>query len=126
MCWRSASSRVEIEEAERQGGSGGQASGFQFGERDTQLFSGRKQDGAFDEVFEFADVAGPGIVRERVHGVGGNVFDVLVELAAESLNEVADKEGKIFGALAERGNLDGKDVQAVKEVTAKGALGDAL
>ncbi len=63
---------------------------------------------------------------QGVHGVGGNVLDVFVELAAESLHEVADQERDVFGALAERGDLDGKNIQAVVEVTAEGALGDAL
>ena len=61
---------------------------------------------------------------EGVHGLGGNVFDAFVELAAESLDEVADEEREIFGALAESGDLDGENVQAVEEVAAEGALGD--
>ncbi len=65
-------------------------------------------------------------MSEGVHGVGGNVLDVFVELAAESLHEVADEEGEIFGTLAECRNLDGENVQAIVEVAAKGALGDAL
>jgi len=63
-------------------------------------------------------------VGKGVHGVGGDVLDVFVELAAKSLDEVAHKERKIFGALAQRGDLDGENVQAVVEVTAEGALGD--
>jgi len=65
-------------------------------------------------------------VSEGVHGVGGNVLDVFVELAAKSLDEVAHEERKIFGALAQRGDLNGENVQAVVEVTAKSAFGDAL
>jgi len=124
MCWRSASSRVEIEEVgevdevkevkdakdERGiGASGGrEGRGFQFGEGDAQLLAGREQDGTFDEVFQFANVAGPRIVREGVQGIGGNVFDAFVELAAESLHEVANEERDVFGALAESGDLDGE------------------
>ena len=58
-------------------------------------------------------------MSEGVHGVGGNVLDVFVELAAESLHEVADEEGEIFGTLAECRNLDGENVQAIVEVAAK-------
>src|SRR6266550_2250823 len=100
--------------------------GFQFSEGDAQLFAGREQDSALDEVFEFADVTGPGIMREGVHGIGGNVFDILVELAAESLHEIANQQREIFGALAERGNLNGENIQTVIEVAAKGALGNAF
>src|SRR5882757_6731055 len=100
--------------------------GFQFSEGDAQLFAGREQDSALDEVFEFADVTRPGIMREGVHGICGNVFDILVELAAESLHEIANQQGEIFGTLAERGNLNGENIQAVIEVAAKGALGNAF
>src|SRR5439155_8075719 len=75
---------------------------------------------------EFADIAGPGVLRESVHGVGGNIFDILIELAAEALHEVANEEGKIFGAFAESGNLDGENVEAVEEVAAERAFGDTL
>jgi len=98
--------------------------GFQFGEGDAEFFAGGEEDGAFDEVFEFANVSRPGIVSEGVHGFGGNVLDAFVELAAEALHEVADEEREIFGALAEGGDLDGENVQAVKEVAAEGALGN--
>jgi len=65
-------------------------------------------------------------VSEGVHGIGRDVLDAFVELAAEALDEVADEERKIFGAFAKSGDLDGENVQAVKEVAAKGALGDKL
>jgi len=65
-------------------------------------------------------------VGQGVHGVGRNVLDVFVELAAELLHEVADEERDVLGALAERRDLNGEDVQAVIEVAAEGALGDAL
>ena len=65
-------------------------------------------------------------MSEGVHGVGGNVLDAFVELAAESLHEVANQQGEIFGALAKRGDLDGENIQAVIEVAAKSALGDAF
>src|SRR5712691_10829852 len=76
MCWRSASSRVEIGEVKEVEDEEESAAG------DAQLFAGRKKNGTFDEVFEFANVAWPGIVSEGIHGVGGNVFDAFVELAA--------------------------------------------
>src|SRR5260370_6949819 len=59
---------------------------------------------------------------KSVDGVGGNVLDTFIKAAAEFLHEVADQERDVFGALAERGDLDGENVQAVIEVAAEGAL----
>src|SRR6266581_2014360 len=69
-----------------------------------------------DEVLEFADVAGPGVAGKSVHDVSGDVLDIFVELTAESLHEVANQEREIFGALAERRDLYGENVQAVVEI----------
>jgi len=45
------------------------------------------------------------------HGVGGNILDAFVELAAKSLHEVADEEGKIpRRAREEQGSGWGKNV----------------
>src|SRR6202030_1503532 len=68
----------------------------------------------------------PGVVGQRVHGVGGNVFDSFIEAAAEFLDKVADQQRHIFPALAQRGNLNGKNVEAVVQIAAKSALGDQL
>src|SRR5260370_26721444 len=59
---------------------------------------------------------------KSVHGVGGNVLDTFIKAAAEFLHEVADEEREVFGALGERGDLDGENVQGVIEVAAEGAL----
>src|SRR2546425_2133685 len=78
----------------------------------------------FRSILQFADVAGPRVTCENVHGLGGDVFDLFVEAAAESLHEVADEERDVFVTLAERGDLNGKNVQAVIKIAAEGALGD--
>ena len=36
---------------------------FQFGKRNLQLSTARKNNRAFDKIFQLADVAGPGIFR---------------------------------------------------------------
>jgi len=97
---------------------------FQLGERDTEFFAGAEEHGAFDEIFEFADVSRPRIVHERVHRVGGNVQHGFVEAAAEILDEVADEERDVFAAFAQRRNLNRKNVEAIVEVAAKFAVGD--
>src|ERR1700675_5137865 len=91
-----------------------------------QLLAGRENHRALQEVFEFTDVAGPRIVRKRVHGVGGNVLNLFIEAAAELLHEIADEERNVLRAFAQRGDLNGKNIEAVIEVAAKGALGDSF
>src|SRR5713101_40491 len=103
---------------------GGEGGGFEFRDGDAELLAGGKKDGAFDQILQFADVAGPSVTCENVHGLGGDVFDLFVEAAAESLHEVADEERDVFVTLAERGDLNGENVQAVIKIAAEGALGD--
>src|SRR6266576_1279631 len=106
------------------GSCGGARGVFEFRERDAQLFAGREKHRAFNEILEFADVAGPGVALEGLHGVGGNVLHLFIEAAAESLHEVTYEQGNVFVALAQRRNLDGENVQAVIEVVAEGPLRD--
>src|SRR5207245_2147745 len=106
------------------GAFGDGSGGLELGERDAKVFPRREQDGALDEVFEFADVAGPGIVDERVHGVGGNVFNRFVQLAAVFLHEIAHEKRHVPRALAQRGRLNGENVQTVIEIAAEGFPGD--
>ena len=42
------------------------------------------------------------------------------------LNEIADQKRDIFGAIAQRGNLNGKYVEAVVEVATESALSDTV
>src|SRR5437879_4323767 len=61
---------------------------------------------------------------EGIHGLSGNVLDLFVKLAAESLYEVTHEEREIFGALAKGGDLNGENIQPIVKVAAKGALGN--
>src|SRR5260221_5338088 len=79
----------------------------------SSFFFFQAEDGIRDHCVTGVQTCALPILRYCVHGVGGDVLDVFVELAAKSLDEVAHKERKIFGALAQRGDLDGENVQAV-------------
>jgi hypothetical protein len=127
MCWRSASARVERGEAdEAEGAEAGEKRSAPAAARvaDLSSESGREKNSALHEIFELADVAGPGIVREGVHGVGGNVLDGFVEAAADFLDQVANEEGNVLATLAQRRDVDGENVEAIVEIAAEGALGD--
>ena len=45
----------------------------------TQGWSGRQDDGPFDDVLEFPHIARPGIVGEGLHRLGGDRVDALVQ-----------------------------------------------
>src|SRR5437762_176467 len=89
-----------------------------------KLLARGQQHGALDEVFQFADVARPGIVRESVHDVSRNVLDIFIEAAAEDLYEVAHQKKNIFRTLAKRRDLNGENVEAVIKVATESALAD--
>src|SRR6202007_1458336 len=114
----------EIERGCRE--DGGARKLLEFGDGDAKFFSRGEKDGALDEVFEFADVAGPRIVHKRIHDGRGNVLDDFVLAAAESLDEIADQEGNVFPALAEGREENGEDVEAVIKVAAEFFFGDEL
>ena len=68
---RSRRGAEEIEEVNEVGTGGGgriftgeARVATEFGERNAELFAWREEDGTLDEIFEFANVAGPGIVGE--------------------------------------------------------------
>ena len=83
-------------------------------------------DGALAEVFQLTDVAGPSVTVHPSPDGGGHFQGFSAFAAAVHVDEIAGEEGHVFGAFAERGNADGYDVEAVKEVLAKLAIGDHL
>src|SRR2546427_3710732 len=81
---------------------------------------------SLDDILQFSNVPGPGVAGDPVHRVLGYSFDVLAEL----LRVVEHKERREFrdirAPLAQRGYLNGKDVQTVKKVGAETAGPDGL
>lgn len=57
--------------------------------------------GAADDVFQFADVAGPGVTGEDGLGAGGDAADVFRVFAGVSFDEGADEVGEVFHAFSE-------------------------
>src|SRR4029077_16630502 len=81
--------------------------------------SGGEEDAALDSVIEFADVAGPGMLVQELHGhriETGDVFAIALGVAAE---EMMREEIDIFFALAQRREMDLDGVQAEKEILAE-------
>ncbi len=80
---------------------------------------GGEDDGAFKGVAEFADVAGPAVAAEEVHGVGGDVDDLRAVFPVEIFEEGAREDGDVFEAVAERREENFEDVEAVEEIFAE-------
>src|ERR1700735_1049263 len=76
----------------------------------------REQHRALDEIFQLANIAGPGIACESFHGLSRHVGDGFVKAAAELLDEISDEQRNVFRALAESGNVNGKNVEAIVKI----------
>src|ERR1700741_4448718 len=79
----------------------------------------RKDDRAFHQVLQLANVARPRIPLEGSHGFRRNAVDLLAHAAAKHLHEMRDKSRDVFPALSERRQQDGKDIQTIVQITAK-------
>ena len=82
--------------------------------------------GALHRVLQLAHVAGPAVGGEGAQGVVGEGVDALAVLLGVAAEEEEGQLGDVADALAERGDLQGDHVEAVVEILAEEALGDAL
>lgn len=91
---------------------GGQVAGFDQAAAD-------EDKGVLDDILQFPDVARIVVLHEDLEGGFGAAGDILVLAAIELGDEVLDQERDILAAVAEGGDLDIDDVDAVVEVFAK-------
>ena len=77
--------------------------------------------GVEEHVLELADVAGPGERAEALEGGAGDAAPIAVVAGGEDAEEVVDEHGQVVEALAERGDADLDDVEAVVEILAEEA-----
>jgi len=60
-----------------------------------QLLAGERQDGAFDEIFQFANVAGARSIAWRASMASAGMYSTpLLSWRLNQLHEVADEEGE--------------------------------
>src|SRR5262245_12546469 len=86
------------------------------GERYFQPLPARQNHGVLDDVSQLARIARPGIALEGLQIRPGNACDLLAHPLLEFANEGPDQRRDIPWTLAERGDDDGEDIQAVVEV----------
>ena len=72
-------------------GRGAGRNGLQLAERGSEDGAGGEDEGALEEIFEFADIAGPVPLDQGVHGFGGDAGDVLANALRDLTNEVLDE-----------------------------------
>lgn len=80
----------------------------------------------FEGVFELADVSGPRITAKQIDGFGGDMAGRDAFLEADLFHEVLGEEGNVLEAVAERGQSQRHHVEAVIQIFAEAAGGDAL
>ena len=91
------------------------------------LGAGRDDDGALDDVLQLAHVPRPRVLLEQRQHLGRElVGDVAAVLLVVLAYEVLCEREHVLAPLAQRGQLDGDDREAVVEVFAEGALPDGL
>ena len=78
----------------------------------------------FEDVFEFANISGPVVPGENIHGVARDARWRAAIFLRSFSDEMRDEEGDVFLALTQRRNLNGDDFEAIEEVVAKGSLVD--
>src|SRR6185312_6779175 len=84
-----------------------------------QLLDAAEHDVALHQVFELADIAGPGVALHGREQLGGEGRGAALVAAAEFGDEVAGEGIEVFETLAQRRQLDADDVDAVIEVAAE-------
>ncbi len=82
---------------------------------------GVKDARAFHDIAQFTDVAGPVVCGERLHCCFGKD-----RLGAHLLQEVGNKFRHVLAAFGERGEVQRKDIQAIKQVFAEAAVRNRL
>src|SRR4029077_5517573 len=86
----------------------------------------RKDNRAFYQVLQLANVAGPRIPLEGSHGFRRNAIDLLPHPAAKHLHEMRNKSRNVFPALSQRRQRYREDIQTIVQVTAKLPASDHL
>ena len=79
----------------------------------------RKDNRAFHQVLQLANVARPRIPLEGSHGFRRNAIDLFPHAAAKQLHEMRNKSRNVFPALSQRRQQDWEDIQTIVQVTAK-------
>ena len=84
-----------------------------------QALAAQKQRGALHDVLQLADIAGPGVTLEHIHHGQGKAHVLPPVGRGEFCNKMTGQGPDILGAQAQRRQRNGKDIQAVEQITAE-------
>jgi len=80
-----------------------------------------QDEGALDFVFELADIAGPVVLRQGIHRLGGETRGLVVGTRAVTLEQVVGQQRYVAATVAQRRHGDREDVEAIVEILAEAA-----
>src|SRR5712691_10437528 len=80
-----------------------------------------QDDGALNDVLQFTDVPGPVVGLKEFQGPLVDGSDLLPSSCRIALDQIRDEQRHVIHAFAQRGKLDGKDIEAIPEILAEGA-----
>ena len=89
---------------------------------DLDEFSGREDARAFHRVFEFADVAGPGIAEDLLERVWRVARDGPSHLTRDTDEDAGSEPAQVLGAFSQRRYLELDDVEAVEQIAPEAPL----
>ena len=81
-----------------------------------------QNDRPFHGVFQLADIAGPVIALQGLHGLRREVEDLFSDLRAVFFQKTGGKQRDVAQAFGERRNLNGDDVDAIIQVLPEATL----
>ena len=75
--------------------------------------------GAFNHVFQFADVSGPAVIHQGPECLRRNLDGRLAVFAGKFFQKMTDKAGNVFTTAAQRRQINRNHVQAIVKVFAE-------
>src|SRR5260370_16441152 len=79
---------------------------------------------SLDDVLQFTNIARPGVGLKQIDTLFVHRLKALSCFPCVTIDEVRDQQGNIFCCVPERGDLNGKNVEPVKEVAPEHTLSD--
>src|SRR2546427_4794692 len=82
--------------------------------------------GAFEHIAQLADVSRPGIIVEKLADFGIHTANLAAVFGIEVAQNMLDEQGEILLAIAQRGQVNMKDVQAEIQILPELAVRNGL
>src|SRR5688572_22373293 len=84
----------------------------------------RENHRALDHIFQFSDIARPGIANQPLERFLVNILARTAEFHAAVLKKMSSQNGNVLRAIPQWRQPDRKDIQTIKEIGAKRTVFD--